>query len=302
MSEKVLKVEYEGELKIGETILPCYVLEDGQRVLSGRGVQNLLKLTEEKESKQKTAGSRLKRLFNYKTFKPILFNKLDADQFQIIKCRKGKTIIHGYNPTSLVDLCDAIIDVKNSGVNLAIRQRIIAKQAEIFIRSIAKVGIIALIDEATGYQDIRAKKALADILEKYIAKEYREWTKTFPDEFYREMFRLKGWIFDPKTVKRPIIIARYTNDVVYERLAPGVLKILREKNPVTPKGYRKQKHFQWLTGDIGHPKLREHLAGIMALMRAAPNWRAFYNMVQRSYPKLNEQIPLAFIEEYEDIK
>ena len=163
----------------------------------------------------------------------------------------------------------------------------------VLMRGFARVGIIALVDEATGYEKVRAKFELAKILEKYIAEEYRAWTKTFTEKFYELMFQLRNWQYDPKSIKRPSVIGRYTNDIVYERLAPGVLHELQKKNPVTEKGYRKQKHHQWLTGEIGHPALKDHLAGVMALMRASANWDSFQRLLKRSYPKFNEQIPLA---------
>ena len=108
------------------------------------------------------------------------------------------------------------------------------------------------------------------------------------------MFRLRGWPFDPSTVKKPGVIGKYTNDIVYDRLAPGVREELQKLNPVTDKGYRKKRHHQWLTGDIGHPKLREHLAGVIALMRAAPNWRKFMEMINRALPRHNETLPIEF--------
>ena len=156
----------------------------------------------------------------------------------------------------------------------------------------ANIGIIGLVDEATGYQEVRARRALAAILEEFIAKELRPWTRTFPPEFYEEIFRLKRWP-GPDGVKRPSVIGTYTNDIVYDRLAPGVLDELKRINPPVSLGRRRHKHFQWLTGDVGHSKLKEHLIGVMALMRAAPNWAAFKRSLQRSYPKQNEQIPLA---------
>lgn len=61
----------------------------------------------------------------------------------------------------------------------------IASQAEILMRGFARVGIVALIDEVTGYQRDRKRDALAAILEKYIAKEMRPWLKTFQLEFLK---------------------------------------------------------------------------------------------------------------------
>lgn len=37
-----------------------------------------------------------------------------------------------------------------------------------------------------GDQDLRARDALAKILEAFVAKEIRKWVKTFPVEFYKE--------------------------------------------------------------------------------------------------------------------
>ena len=155
-----------------------------------------------------------------------------------------------------------------------------------------RIGIIGLVDEATGYQEIRARKALATILEKFIAEELQPWTMTFPYEFYDQIFRLKGWP-GPDGVKRPSVIGHYTNDFVYARLAPGVLAELRRKNPKLPAGYRKSRHHQWFTPDFGDPRLKEHLAAVTALMRAAPNWDGFMRSLNRAFPKLNETIPLA---------
>ena len=98
----------------------------------------------------------------------------------------------------------------------------------------AHVGIIALVDEATGFQDFRSRDALAEFLEAFVAKEIQKWVKTFPPDFYKQMFRLRGIPY-AETVKKPAYIGHLTNDLVYARLAPGVLATLRAKNPVTDR-------------------------------------------------------------------
>ena len=125
-----------------------------------------------------------------------------------------------------------------------------------------------LVDEATGFQDDRARDALVKILEAFVAKEIRRWVKTFPAEFYKEMFRLRDIPYDG-TVKKPAYVGHLTNDLVYARLAPGVLKKLQERNPTVGNGRRKQRHHQWLTEDVGNPKLQEHLASVTTLMRVS---------------------------------
>jgi hypothetical protein len=158
------------------------------------------------------------------------------------------------------------------------------------------VGIVALVDEATGYQADRARDALAKILEAFVAKELRKWVKTFPPEFYQEMFRLRKLPYIG-SVKKPQYIGHLTNDLVYARLAPGVLDELRRVTPRDDKGKLRHRLFQHLTEDIGHPKLREHLASVIALMKAADEWDQFMVMMDRS---LKRHIPLPLFDGQDD--
>jgi len=161
---------------------------------------------------------------------------------------------------------------------------------------IKKLGIIALVDEATGYQYERDRDELNKILEAYIAKELLPWTRRFPDEFYKQLFRLHGWQYSPLTVKRPKYIGKLTNVLVYEKLPPGVLPELKKKNPITPKGYRKHRHHQFLTEDIGNPHLERHIASVTTLMRASSNWSKFKSLFARAFPSGPQQLELPLVE------
>jgi hypothetical protein len=132
-------------------------------------------------------------------------------------------------------------------------------------------------------------------LDAYLLKELAAWAKRFPDEFYKQIFRLRGWQWNGMKINRPSVVGRYTNDLVYERLAPGILDELKKRMPVTETGNRKGKLQQLLTEEVGHPALQAHLQGLMALQRAAPErgWAQFIRSVERAYPKLNVTIPLA---------
>lgn len=153
------------------------------------------------------------------------------------------------------------------------------------VRGFARVGIVALVDEVTGYQEIRDRQALQAILDKYLRESFAAWAKRFPDEFYREMFRLKGWQWRGMKVNRPSVVGHYTRDLVYERLAPGLIQELEVRNPKDEKGNRKVKHHQFLTDEIGHPALAQHLYAVIGFMRASSNWDQFYRLMQRAYPK-----------------
>ena len=73
----------------------------------------------------------------------------------------------------------------------------------------------------------------------------------------------------PDGANKPLVIGHYTNDIVYNHLAPGVLNELKKVNPKTPKGRRASKHHQWFTPDFGHLKLKDHITGVTAFMRVA---------------------------------
>ena len=179
------------------------------------------------------------------------------------------------------------------------RQKLIAERAEILLRGLAHVGIIALIDEATGYQTIRDREALQAILDAYLRKELAAWAKRFPDEFYEQMFRLRGWRWKGMKVNRPQVVGKYTTDLVYERLAPGILEELESKNPKNVRGRRDAKHHQWLTENVVHPALAQHLYALIGFMRASATWKNFYDMVQRAFPKKGEVPFLPFAEKPE---
>ena len=139
---------------------------------------------------------------------------------------------YGYEATILPELCDAILAARQ-GKKLNYQQEHIAKQAELLVRAFARVGIIALVDEATGYQEIRDREALQEILKRYISEELMKWVRTFPMDFYKQIFRLKAWNWNDG--KMSPIVGNIVNDLVYARLAPGVLEELKKRNPVTEK-------------------------------------------------------------------
>ncbi len=110
----------------------------------------------------------------------------------------------GVDATILPDICDVWITAKEKGA-LNEDQVKTAERAYILMKGFATVGIIALIDEVTGYQEIRDKLALQEILDKYLLDYRATWARRFPDEFYKEIFRLNRWPYNPSSVRRPSI-------------------------------------------------------------------------------------------------
>jgi len=286
-------------LRIGDIEIPCYVLEDGTRVVTQRGLQKGIGMS--------TSGGTSGAHRTAQLVARIGEADVGADSLALrirnpihFRLPSGGKVAYGYEATILAEICEAVLKARDHG-GLLKQQAHIAASCDILMRGFARLGIIALVDEVTGYQEVRSRQALEQILDRYIRGELGRWAKTFPDEFYQQMFRLRGWQYFPMQVKRPQFVGRLTNDIVYERLAPGVLDELRNREPKDDKGRRRHKFHQWLTDDVGHPRLRDHLVATLALMRASRRWDEFSRMLQRVFPKINTNLELS-LDEPEDTK
>ncbi len=286
------KEVHTGVLTIGDILIPCAVLDNDLRVLSIRGVTRAF--GGRTQGTSKTGARKVPPFLASEAIKPFIPNDLLArvtSPTEYVQLAPGRTAL-GFDATLLPDVCRIIMEANRASA-LRTNQQHLAIAAETLLAGMATVGIIALVDEATGYQDFRAKDALAVILERFIAKELRRWVKTFPDDFYREMFRLKEWEYPPdKGVKYPWVVGKLTNDIVYSRLAPGVLDELRRLTPRNEKGGTKHRYHQRLTADIGHPKLREHLGGVVFAMKLSQTWDEFQQKLDTVAPRFGKNYTL----------
>jgi hypothetical protein len=293
------KADFIGDLEIGDLKIPCAVLPDGARVLSQRGVGRALgrSFGGSDWKRQSSGAGKLPFFMSAKGLKPFISNELLVlvNEPVMYRHEQGGGAAHGVPATALPMICDVWLKARDAG-QLSGKSLEVAQRAEILIRGLAHVGIIALVDEATGYQDARARNALAKILEAFIDKELQPWTKTFPESFYKQIFRLRGWNYEDlaegEKPRRPGVLGKYTVDLVYERLAPGVYEELKRVNPKGETGRRKTHHHRWFTTDLGHPKLSAHIEAITALAKVSPDWKQFKALVDTAYPKPGQTIPL----------
>ena len=216
--------------------------------------------------------------------KPIKFKRNNAGGSQ--------STANGYEVTLLVDICSAIIDANRAGV---FDNNVIVRNADIIIRSVAKVGIIALVDEATGYQYERENDELQKILKAYISEELLPWQKRFPDIFYKELFRLNGWDYTVNGIKkRPGIIGKWTNTFIYEELPNGVLEELKKKTPKSESGNRTNRYHQLLTTDIGEPNLEKQINKVITLFQVSDNMKQFCDNFKKMKMRQIGQMELPF--------
>lgn len=279
----------EGVLVIGNTEIRCAVLETGKRLISQESF--LTALGRSRSPKAGTGSLWMGGVDNYPPFlaadnlKEFISDDLVESTTPIMYVPKTGGRAFGYDALLLPKVCEVYLKLHDCRKALP-SQKHVVEAAYRLMRGLAHVGIIALVDEATGYQDARAKDELIKILEQYIAPELLPWTRKFPEEFFREIYRLHGWEYKPGTTKRTPQVGKLINKYIYEQLPPGVLDELRKLNPVTEKGWRRHKHFQLLSESTGNPHLDKQIASTMTLMRISDTKDEFDAHFDRAFAKI----------------
>lgn len=271
-----------GILTIGDIGLEVYVLKDRRRVINKRAMAKALHL-------QSEGGNAFMRTMSRKGIRSVI----SADLATKIETPLSFTtprgdLADGYEAEVLIDVCDAIIQARNER-KLASSQSFLAIQAEIIVRSAAKVGITALVDEATGYQD-KTKDEYRKLFDQFIKKEFSQWEKEFPDKFFDMIYRLYGLRRQrPDQTTHPQFFAHFIRRYVYFPLANShgaILEQLEQQNPVVyTGGGRKYKFHQWLTKNIGVPAFRQHLWQVIGIGESSSDKKNFERGFYRAFPE-----------------
>ena len=251
---RVPVAQYSGELSIGAEGLPCYVLDDGRRVISRTGATSLLA--------GKKGGGQLEKYVAADALREYMPDLGSAMIGFSIPEVVNKTV-RGMTAETFLDVCRGYLRAYYDGKLKTATQMDMAHKAGAFLAACANVGLVALIDEATGYQYDRAEDALRVKLKAYIGEEMRKWEKTFPDDLWVEFARLTNW--RGSVTKRPKYWGKLVNELVYDYLDPDVAKWLREN---APKPMHGQNYHQHLTGQYGLRKLIEHIWMLIGMARA----------------------------------
>ena len=297
---------YEGVLDLGGMNLPCAVIQGPkgiQRVLTENGITYAILGTRSGASKRlkkaaSEGGALLPLFLAPGQLTPFIDRELeDGPLTPIDYVIDGERVIRGYDAAILPAVCNIWLRAREAGA-LQSQQLPKAQKAEILMRALAETGIVALIDEVTGYEKIRPANALQAYIELVIRKELAAWAKKFPDEFYENIYKLKGWVWPGMRKNRFSVVAHYTRDLVYERIGPGVLAELERKSPKNEKGQRSNRLHQWLTDDIGDPMLAQHMHALLMFQRLAIangyGWTRFVGMVNQVLPKRGSNLEFQF--------
>lgn len=265
---------FRGTLALGDVELQCHVLNDGRRVLTQREVVRAI-------SGGRVSGSYLQNIPGYDTLSL-------AGRVIRFSDPGGSHTNHGFEAELLIEICEAYLQARDrKDGSLRPNQEPIARAADLIVRACARVGIDALIDEATGYQEVRAKNALQVKLQLFIAEEMGEWFKRFPDEFWMQLARLEGIKYSGR--QRPWRWGKYVMRFVCDAIDPDVSERLAEINPGPAKGHN---HHQHLT-KFGKSELNNHLQQVIAVMRLCNDMDDFKRKFPRAFPTGPIQLELA---------
>lgn len=292
------RATHSGMIVIAGREIGCAVLETGKRLLTQETF--LTAIGRAKKAKAGTGSFTVDGLPPFlaaDNLKPFISDDLRQSTTPIFFRNNRGIRAAGYEAKLLPMVCEVYLKLRDD--RLKKREPMpqahdhIIKACDLLMRGLAHVGILALVDEATGYQEYRAKDELSRILEAYIAEELRPWIKTFPDEFFKQIYRLHNWPYRVGSNKRTQYVGHLINKYVYAPLPPPVLPTLKEINPITDKGYRKHKHFQFLTADTGNIHLDRQITAVTMLMKVSDDKRDFEDKFARAFAReYQERLPL----------
>ena len=300
MNNKLLKATHEGTLNINGFDITAYNLPNGERVLSRIGFLKAI------GRKGKAKGGRtyddefqIPIFLSANNLKPLIDNELLENSKPVFFTDLNGNQSIGYRAELLPEVAYLFSEALNKGI-LKPNQIHIGEQSKILVKAFLKTSIIALVDEATGYQYDREKDELQKILKAYISAELLPWQKRFPDIYYKELFRLNGWDFNIKGIrKRPGVIGKWTNTLIYNQLPKGILDELKNKTPISQSGNRTARFHQFLTLDVGEPNLSAQISQITTLFQLSDNmehmWQQFEKLKLRQHGQLD--LPFAFDDE-----
>jgi len=279
------KATHEGVLDIAGFEIGCAVVEfaDGrkQRVLTQSDFMRALGRARQAKGRDYYDGDvNLPAFLTAKNLKPFITNDLYVTSSQIdFRTLKG-TRAFGYPAELLPKVCEVFLKARDAQA-LVTTQAHIAKQAEMLIRGLAAIGIIALVDEATGYQYDRPRKDLEEQLKQFLSDDLRRWVQTFPADYFKELCRLRGVELRPD-MRLPQYFGKLTSNIIYKRIAPGLLKKLKEQREM--KGSKSNKLHSWLSDDIGLRALLVQVGTAIGFMKTNKSYEAFLAQLDIASP------------------
>ena len=257
-------------------------MSDGTRVLTATAVFQAFDRPRKGKSSEGYRADQMPSFINANNLQPFIDESIMVWTRTIPYQTLSGVQKRGYDARILRGLCKVYMEAKRAGVLLQTQERL-AITAEALLLALADVGITALIDEATGYQHTRERDELQKLLKAYVSEALLPWQKRFPDIFYQHLFRLNRWDYTLEGIKkRPRVVGKWTNQLIYEQLPDGVLEELKRITPRSEQGKTTERYHQHLTNDIGNVHLTNQIQRVVAIMEVSDSWDDFISKFNKS--------------------
>ena len=270
--------KYSGSLSLGDKPVDCYVLDDKNRVISMRATVKAIANDDNGD---------LLKYVGVKSLQPYIDSAGISSRFVEFTIPGNPNKAKGITAETFLDICSAYVSALTSGAPLTEKQRGIAINCSILLSACAKTGLIALIDEATGYQYEREEDALQVKIRAFLSEELRAWEKTFPDELWEEFGRLTHW--QGSLQQRPKYWGKLVLELIYDAMDPDVAKYLKENKPKPRHGLN---YHQWLSEDLGVKALTTHLNQVIGIAKTCNTMEELRHKVALYYGKEDLQLSM----------
>jgi hypothetical protein len=194
----------------------------------------------------------------------------------------SKVVSTGIEATALPLICDVFVRAGNDNPD---NEALVTagKRAYAIILAFSQFGVLKWVEQITGYRYTDEDTQIVKSLKEYgVSPTIVEWQREFQSEFYRHIYRLKGWPYNPNTTARPQVIGTYTNQYVYNYLPKDVFAWIKENTPKSKAGNKTAKYFQSLDDKIGKEKLRNQMVSVTMLLKLSRSWLEFKQYFARS--------------------
>lgn len=268
---------WRGSLNIIGMEVPCYVLDNGTKIIGRTSATELLTGIK--------GGGALEKYIGVKALEPYINKELVLERlipFRLLEVEGLEKAVKGLPADLMIEICQGFVAAlqasfdPNSETKMTDRQQQMAVKASIFLSACAKIGLEALIDEATGYQYERAEDALQVKLRAFIADELRAWEKTFPDELWAEFGRLTGW--KGTLHSRPKWWGKLVIEMIYDTLDPDVAAYVKNHKPPAGVHWHRQ-----LTENIGARQLVSRCYEVIGMAKTCKDMRELRDKVGEHY-------------------
>jgi hypothetical protein len=283
------RAEAEGEIEFAGRVVSCAVLDTKMRVLTQETFLTALgragKAKGGQGSQQMIRSGGLPPFIAADNLQPFISDELRRAATPVVFRTLRGIKAYGYDARLMPMVCEVYLKARDAHLEalkdaqerrkrgqqveakavLMPNQEVLVQRCDLLVRSMAREHIVALVDRATGYNEIAMRDEITKILEAYIAPHLMPWTERFPDTFFKQVYRLHGWNYVPGNSRRPQYVGKFINKYIYDELPPGVHDKLRELNPVRESGYRATQHHRLLT-DTGNVHLDRQVNAVYTLM------------------------------------